>query len=274
MRARSWPVRASAALLLASLAGAPAAPAVERIHTFGRRLWVGAGQMLVVTDARLDRLALYDVSGDVARKLGEFGEQGDLPGQLMAPHGAAILDGDELLVADSFKHRLQSFRLAPLRAGKRPPLVRVWAEAGGYTGGLDAPMALAVRSGAEPQVFVADTRNGRVLAFGLDGRRRAFGLGQPGSALSWPSALALDHAGALLFVAEEGAGRVSAFDAQSGRRVFEISGGDGDGRLGSPCGLALLPGGDLLVSDQARRRVLRYALQRDARGHVAGARCS
>jgi hypothetical protein len=259
------------ALLLALLIASPGAEAVERIHTFGRRLSVSADQTLVVTDAKLDRVALYDVSGERPRKLGEFGEQGDLPGLLMGPHGAVILGADELVVADTFNHRLQSFRLAALRAGKRPALVRVWAEAGGYVSGMDGPMALALGTSGEPLLYVADTRNGRVLAFGPDGRRRDFTLGRPGAALSWPSALALDASGGVLLVAEEGAARVSAFDTTSGRPLFEISGGEGEGRLGSPCGLALLPNGDLLVSDQARRRVLRYALRRDGRGQPTGA---
>lgn len=275
MRPRSCPAKTAPGLpptlLLALLIASPGVEAVERIQTFGRRLSVSADQTLVITDARLDRVALYDVSGDQPRKLGEFGEQGDLPGQLMGPHGALILNADELVVADTFNHRLESFRLAALRAGKRPALLRVWAEVGGYVGGLDGPMALALRASGEPRLYVADTRNGRVLAFGPDARRRDFTLGQPGGALSWPSALALDATGGVLFVAEETAARVSAFDAESGRRLFEISGGEGDGRLGSPCGLAFLPNGDLLVSDQARRRVLRYGLRRDVRGQPAGA---
>ena len=84
----------SVALVLLPLAGllALALPAGSALHTFGRRLAVGKGDLLLLTDADRDRVAVYDVSGDAPRKRAEFGSRGIRPGRLRAPHGA-IVDG-------------------------------------------------------------------------------------------------------------------------------------------------------------------------------------
>ena len=267
--------RSGAALGLAWLLGATVAAGYERIQTHGRRVWIGPGDVMALTEPERDRIALFDASGDGPRKLGEFGEQGRDPWQLFAPHGAVVTAAGQLVVADSFNHRVQSFDAAPLRAGRRPPLLRVFADAGGYVGGLDGPMAVATRPGSD-RVYVADTRGGRVVEFDPSGRRGLV-IGRPGSApgeLGWPCGLAFDADGRTLFVAEESNARVSAFDAQTGAFLFAAAQAKGDPQgPGIPAGLAR-QGEDLLVADTAGRRIVRLRIERDAQGRPRALRAT
>src|SRR6185295_18940306 len=119
---RTW-----AALGLVGLLGTAVAAGYERIQTHGRRVWIGPGDVMALTEPMRDRISLFDASGDTPRKLGEFGEQGRDAGQLLGPHGAVVTADGQLVVADSFNHRVQSFDAAPVRAGLRPALRRVFA---------------------------------------------------------------------------------------------------------------------------------------------------
>jgi hypothetical protein len=263
-----------AALGLAGLLAAADSVGYERLQTYGRRVWIGPGDVMTLTDPVRDRIALFDASGDRPRKLGEFGEQGNDPWQVLGPHGAVVTAAGELLVADSFNHRIQSYEAAALRAGLRPALLRIFAEAGGYASGLDGPMALATRPGSD-RIYVADTRGHRVLEFEADGRATGlvFGRGgQPPGDLGWPCALAFDADGRTLYVAEEWNARVSAFDAQTGALLFAAGRAKGDEPgLGIPAGLARL-GDDLLVADQAGKRIVRLRVERDDHGRPRGLR--
>jgi len=249
----------------------------ERIQTHGRRIWIGPGDLLTLTDPERDRVAVYDVSSERPRKLGEFGEQGSDPWQLLGPHGAVLTGAGELVVADSFNHRVQAFDAAALRAGMRPALLRVFGEAGGYAGGLDAPMALATRPGSA-RVYVADTRNHRVLEFEGDGRATGLVMGRAGKApgeLGWPSALAFDTDGRTLYVAEQWNARVSAFDADSGRFLFSTAASVGGTEPGpGMVGGLVRVGGALLVTDQAGQRVVRLRIERDPEGRPLALRAT
>ena len=265
-----------AALGVAGLLAAANAVGYERLQTQGRRVWIGPGDVMTLTDPGRDRVALFDVSADRPRKLGEFGEQGNDPWQLLGPHGAVVTAAGELVVADTFNHRIQAFEAAALRAGLRPALRRVFAQAGGYSGGLHAPMAVAIRPDSD-RLYVADTLNHRVVEFAPDGRATGLVFGRAGSApgeLGWPSALAFDADGRTLFVAEEWNARVSAFDAATAKLLF-TAGPERNGELGPgrAAGLARV-GEDLLVADQAGRRIVRLRIERGPGGRPRALRAA
>lgn len=263
------PAQCSILAVLVAFGGS--AHAFERLQAHGRRLHVGANQVLALTDPVAERVRFYDVSGAEPRKLGEFGEQGGDPGQLMGVHGALLLTSGELVVADTFNHRVQSFEGGALQKGLRPPLLRVWSAAGAYVGdGFDGPLALAGTPGPHgpsAPVYVADTRKHRVLAFDVEARVTGAILGGPGEApgrLGWPVALAFDSDGRTLYVAEEWNARVSAFDAPSGRLLFVYRPDAPD--VLAPGGLATTPQGDLLLTDRVAQRVVRLRPQRASDG--------
>jgi hypothetical protein len=111
------------------------------------------------------------------------------------------------------------------------------------------------------------------VEFDAEGRVTGLVFGRRGTApgeLGWPAALAFDADGQTLFVAEEWNARVSAFDAQTGAFLFAAgnTGGAGSGP-GIPAGLTRL-GDDLLVADEAGRRIVRLRIERGAHGRPRG----
>lgn len=103
--------------------------------------------------------------------------------------------------------------------------------------------------------WLLDTGNNRVLELAADGSvARAIVTEPP---LSRPMALATD--GHNLYVADSGAARVVVLSADGGvLRAFPVGGVPGDQLPARPIGIAVAPNGDVLVSDAANHRVLRY----------------
>lgn len=226
----------------------------------GRRLSIGPGGFLVLTDPALHRVVVYEVSGDRPRKRVAFGEPGSRPGQVSSPHGAAVSSRGDLFVLDSANHRIQAFDLSSTLEGWPGRLVRAWGARGTARGELDTPtggLALPPGEGRQTRLFAADSRNHRVLPFDLDGAPVGEPIGGRGDApgkLDTPTGLAFDPSGAILYVSEAGNRRVSAFAADTGAFLFAF----GAGVLRSPAGLAADGDGDLLVSDAGTRLVHRF----------------
>lgn len=266
------PLLRTACLLAAGLllAGAPGRPA-EAIRTFGRRL-ACTGDTLVLTEPDLNRIVLYDVSGPLPRKRLAFGAPGARPGQLSAPHGA-LLEGGEILVADTFNHRIQVFRTPDLPTA-RPRLVRAWGEFGSAIGELKGPQAgfaVASQGRFEGVVFVPDTRNHRVQAFRTTGEPAGVVLGGQGSAegrLDTPVAAAFDPSGTILYVAESGSRRISAFDPEAARLLFTFM-GEPNAPL-APAGLAVDESGTVYLADVGRRQVRVYRPMTSVEGRIQG----
>src|SRR5689334_4052802 len=127
-------------LVACALAVRPAA-AGSTVLNYGRRLAVGPGNFLVLTDPDLDRVVVYDVAGDLPKKRVAFGEPGQKPGQLASPHGAALSARGDLFVADTFNHRVQAFDLSATLEGWPGRLLRTWGGFGSAPGDFDAPLA-------------------------------------------------------------------------------------------------------------------------------------
>jgi DNA-binding beta-propeller fold protein YncE len=258
-------------LLLCLLAAAPDGIAAPR-H-FGRRLATGPGDLLVLTDPEHDRVALFDVSGPLPLLRAEFGVSGSRAGQFRGPHGAAVAPNGSLVVADSLNHRLESFDLAALLAGHGPRLVRSWGRLGNGAGELDMPSSgiawLPAQDGSA-RLFVADTRNHRVVCFDESAQSLDLVLGRSGPVegqLDWPAGIAVDAAHAVVYVADQGTRRVLAFNASSGGFLFAAGAG-----LEVPVDVAVDERGDVWVVDQAARRVVRFTPVATPGGQVASLR--
>jgi sugar lactone lactonase YvrE len=247
-------------LVLLAFIVARSATAAPHARNQGRRLSVGPGALMVLTDPELDRVVVYDIAGEQPRKRVSFGEPGQKPGQLASPHGAAISARGDLFVADTLNHRVQAFDLSATLEGWPGRLLRTWGGFGAGPGQLDAPQAGLALPPAEAQqkrVFVVDTGNHRVQAFDLDGAPSALVIGGRGGApgrLDTPTGVAFDPTGRYLYVSESGNHRVSAFSADSGAFLFAF----GADVLRAPAGIAADSRGDLLVTDAGTRLVHRF----------------
>jgi sugar lactone lactonase YvrE len=106
-------------------------------------------------------------------------------------------------------------------------------------------------------VFVVDSRNDRIQVFDRAGQPLGKPIGGRGAEegkLADPAGAAFDPAGRVLYVAEAGNRRVSAFDAASGAFLFAFA-----RDLESAGGIAVDAAGIVYVTDPAARRVRRYA---------------
>ena len=127
------------------------------------------GRNLVVADAEASAVRLVNLeSGDVHTLVGTgLFDFGDVDGplddaRLQHPSAVVALDGDSLLVADTYNHKLKGLDLSP---GLVVTLAGSGAPGKGGAGapyGLNEPSGLALLDDA---VLVADTNNDRLLRF-------------------------------------------------------------------------------------------------------------
>ena len=103
-----------------------------------------------VTDYGSDRVQVYDQDGKLLLK---FGKTGRDRGEFIAPSGIAIY-AEQLYIVDRGNHRVQLF---DLQGG----YARTLGKRGNGGGELNEPNAVAV--GSDGRVYIADTKNDRVM---------------------------------------------------------------------------------------------------------------
>lgn len=135
-------------------------------------------------------------------------------------------------------------------------LATAWGERGAGPGQFRDPTGIAIADG---EVFVADSRNGRIQVFDFDGAfKRQFG--RPGTArgeLGRPMNLTIHDNE--LYVPEYFNDRIQVFDLDGTplRTIGEA--GDGPGQLNAPGGVAVAANGELFVADFYGHRVQHLA---------------
>ena len=251
-------------------------------------LAVDAGGNLYVADTGNNRVRRVTPEGVVTTVAGS-GEAGFRDGpasdaRFDAPVGVAVDKEGNVYVADTYNDRV--------RLVTKGGQVRTLAGAGrpGHSDGpaadslFDTPCALAVSEAGD--IYVADTGNNRLRKITKDGQ--VFTLPAPAASplatqepqatpgttapqpppappleLSKPAGLALTHDG-FLYVTELDRGRVTQVAPDgTARHLAGLGSGfaDGDGtteaRFNQPAGVAIAPGGSLLVADSAN-----YTLRR------------
>lgn len=240
-----------------------------------------------VADTGNNRIDVFDAGGDFIRA---FGANGRAPGQFIVPMGAAADASGLRAVADSVDGRVEllnpdgsvaavfgspapgptilrtpvavAFDAAGLvyvldqrasrvtvfdRAGS---IVRQIGSPGAGWGHLEAPSALAIAGGT---IYVADTGNGRIVRFGLDGTPQG-SLGEFTSIRG----LAVTPDGQRIYASDAATNRIYVLDADGSEQA--VLGGRGSrlGKLDAPAQLALDAGGNLWVADRGNNRVQEY----------------
>jgi DNA-binding beta-propeller fold protein YncE len=130
--------------------------------------------------------------------------------------------------------------------------VKAWGERGSGPGQFHDPTGIAVANG---EVFVADSRNGRIQVFDFEGNfKRSFG--KPGTQLGeLGRPMNLTIAGDELYVPEYFNDRVQVFGLAGAPKRIIGKAGDGPGEFSAPGGVAVSPNGDLFVADFHNHRV-------------------
>lgn len=137
---------------------------------------------------------------------------------------------------------------------KEPPyeFAGTWGEKGSGPGQFNDPTGIAI---ANDEVFVADSRNGRIQVFDLDGHfKRQFGrpgeaygeLGRPMNLTAWNNEL---------YVPEYFNDRIQVFGLDGTPKRIIGKPGNGPGEFSAPGGVAVTADGNLLVSDFYNHRV-------------------
>lgn len=144
--------------------------------------------------------------------------------------------------------------IAFVPSAKEPPyeFVKAWGGKGSGPGQFSDPTGIAVADG---EVFVADSRNGRIQVFDLDGNfLRQFGRpGEDPGELGRPMNLTI-HDGEL-YVPEYFNDRIQVFGLDGTARRIIGGPGDGPGAFNAPGGVAVAANGDLFVADFYNQRV-------------------
>ena len=144
-----------------------------------------------------------------------FGEEGSGDGMFNYSRGVAVTDKDEVVVADSWNHRVQVF-------DSNGTFLRSFGHQGNSAGEFNYPDGLAIDK--DGNIFVADRDNHRVQIFSREGRHLGSfgGKGSLDTQLSCPRGLSLDSNGNII-VADRGNKLIKIF-TPDGRFLMKIGG--------------------------------------------------
>lgn len=132
-----------------------------------------ARDRVYVSDARANRIAVFDMKGKHLRSFGEWGPQ---DGNFYSPQGMAVDKNGNLYVADMFNARVQVFDAN----GK---FLRKFGERGDLQSNFEMPKGVAIDSAGN--LHITDARKGAMLTYNAEGRLLLFtGGGNPGHPLS------------------------------------------------------------------------------------------
>lgn len=154
------------------------------------------------TDEHINKVIVMDDEGNV---LGDWGEQGDQPGQLSAPSGIKYAPDGTLWVVSTRSCRVDNFTTDGKHIGG-------FGEFGSGKGQMDHPWGVDVDP-IDGSILVADWRNDRIQRFTPTGEHLMTidKVGQHGDTMNRPSDVAVDAHGDI-YVCDRGNDRALQFN--------------------------------------------------------------
>jgi uncharacterized protein (TIGR03663 family) len=222
-----------------------------------RNMVVGKDGIIYVLDSGNARVVKYNAQGELLTTWGTLTSNGQTPansGTFNEPWGIALDQNGNVLVADTWNHRIQKFD----QNGK---FLNRWGIAGTAEDGLDrlwGPRGLAVSK--DGKIYVTDTGNKRVMVFTSDGKP-LFEFDKTGDAsLDEPVGIAIGPDGNV-YVADTWNMRVAIYSPE-GQFIssFEVKGWNSDSMDNKPY-IAVDQEGRVIVTDPEGYRVLVFSSQ-------------
>ena len=200
-----------------------------------------SGEVVVTSEC----VSVFSASGD---KLRSFGTEGSGQGQFMNPRGVAVDGEGNILVADSYNHRIQKF------TAKGQFLTAVGTEGSGPLQ-FNQVRDIAINT-SNNKVYVVDNRNYRIQVLNSDLTfSNTFGkYGKNKGEFNFPWAIACDSTGNV-YVADSGNNRFQVFTSKGKFLRMFGSYGKGDGELNYPIGIALDVQDKVYISDNDNHRI-------------------
>lgn len=179
------------------------------------------------------------------------------------PNGLTVGPDGYLYIADTHYHRV----LVTTFDGK---VIRQVGRNGSGDGQFMFPTDIAfVGSGATRLMLVSEYGgNDRISVFTMDGKfvRTLGSFGSEEGQFSRPSSMLVDEARGRLYVADACNHRIAIYDMALTLKGYIGSGGTDVGQLRYPYGLALKPGGDIVVSEFGNNRLQIFSPEGVSRG--------
>jgi YYY domain-containing protein len=122
-----------------------------------------------------------------------------------------------------------------------------WGGRGAGTYGMKDPCAVSIRG---DDVYVADTWNGRIQLFTIEGEWKA-----TAAELYGPRGIAASARTGEVWVTDTGNHRLVVYDQALGTRRFIGKLGSGSGEFSNPVGIAIGPSGTIYVADVGNKRL-------------------
>ncbi len=225
---------------------------------------VGSDGLIYVADTWNHRVMVLDANGQLVREIGRSGEVTDTgdspdptidPGLFYGPRGIAIANG-EIYVTDTGNERVQVF-------GPDGTFLRAFGGHGTEPGKLIEPVGITI--GADGNVYVADTGNGRISVFTPAGDP-VTQIAVPGwEGLVGQQSYLKTGPDGVVYISSPGTGEILAWNGSS---LVTMS-----GKVAAPVGMAILPAGDMMVTDTADTTVITIPIELPA-GFAAGGSAS
>jgi ABC-type Fe3+/spermidine/putrescine transport system ATPase subunit/sugar lactone lactonase YvrE len=198
---------------------------------------------IVVTDTHYHRIVLFDAEGQVATM---FGRKGEAPGEFIYPVAVTEDDRGRLYICEYGGHdRVQIFQ-------PDGTYVAEFGSFGSGPGQFQRPSGIVWREG---RLYIADAFNNRLHVVTEEGTADPLRPGAFAADLHYPYDLAVSPEGTW-WVAEYGAGRVTAFSAEG--QVLGRYGQTGENAadLNTPWSVTVDRDGRVLVADTGNRRIV------------------
>lgn len=220
-----------------------------------RNLAIGRDGSVYVADTGNSRIIKYNSKGEFVTTWGSRSPDGQVPpaaGTFIEPWGIALDVEGNVLVADTWNHRIQKF-------DSGGNFLLQWGVSGLASEGLDrlwGPRGIAISP--DGKVYVTDTGNKRVVVFSSDGKALFEFDSSEDARLDEPVGIALGPEGNV-YVSDTWNMRVAVF-SKDGKYLssFSIQGWNSDSMDNKPY-LAVDQGGRIYVTDPEDFRVLVFS---------------